>query len=196
MKSRLVAIMLAFFFGWLGLHKFYLGRQTAGLVYLVFCWFPLVWILGFVDMLVLAAMSDATFNERYNSEHYLPHPSQVRPQIRNVQGGAGARSQGVFAELDALLNPQPPVAPPPPDTSAAPSEISGWADLAGPGAPAPQAAAAPEPGLHWPSAPPATQPGSTADELYKLNELRIAGVLTEEEFEAEKKKLMAKPARF
>ncbi|WP_218966776.1 TM2 domain-containing protein [Snodgrassella alvi] len=36
-KSRIVAALLAFFLGGLGIHKFYLNQNLQGILYLVFC---------------------------------------------------------------------------------------------------------------------------------------------------------------
>ena len=35
-KNKIVAALLAFFLGTLGIHKFYLGKTTAGIIMLVF----------------------------------------------------------------------------------------------------------------------------------------------------------------
>ena len=37
MKSKTTAVLLAFFLGGLGLHKFYLGKTFQGFLYLIFC---------------------------------------------------------------------------------------------------------------------------------------------------------------
>jgi len=34
-KSRLVAFLLCFFFGWLGAHRFYLGKNATGIVWML-----------------------------------------------------------------------------------------------------------------------------------------------------------------
>jgi len=41
-KNKLVAGLLALFFGWIGIHKFYLGKKSAGIIMLV------VSLLGFI----------------------------------------------------------------------------------------------------------------------------------------------------
>ena len=38
MKNKTVAILLAFFLGGIGVHKFYLGNAMLGVVYLLLCW--------------------------------------------------------------------------------------------------------------------------------------------------------------
>ncbi|MBQ7138712.1 MAG: TM2 domain-containing protein [Clostridia bacterium] len=52
-RSRLVALLLCFFLGIIGAHKFYLGRFGLGLVYLfTYGLFGIGWL---VDMIVLLA---------------------------------------------------------------------------------------------------------------------------------------------
>ncbi len=65
-KNKTLAALLAFFLGGLGIHKFYLGKTTAGILYLLFCWTLIPAILAFVDFLILIFMSDNNFNAKYN----------------------------------------------------------------------------------------------------------------------------------
>lgn len=73
-KNRIIAAALAFFLGYLGFHKFYLGRHGAGMVMLA-CGL-LGWILffiptaiigavAFVEAIIYIAISDEAFFERY-----------------------------------------------------------------------------------------------------------------------------------
>lgn len=48
MKSKSTAIVLALFLGGVGLHKFYLGKNFQGFLYLVFCW---TFIPAFISLL-------------------------------------------------------------------------------------------------------------------------------------------------
>ena len=52
-KSKFLAALLAFFFGGLGAHKFYLGKYGLGILYILFPFFSLI--------LALAADSEAIF---------------------------------------------------------------------------------------------------------------------------------------
>jgi len=55
-KSKLAAALLAFFLGCFGIHRFYLGHTTIGIIQLVLCVFtcgiiPTIW--GWVDMVLI-----------------------------------------------------------------------------------------------------------------------------------------------
>ena len=72
-KNRYVAAVLAFLFGWLGLHKFYLGKTTAGIIMLIagtvgwglvipglVCAF-----IAFIETIIYLVKSDQSFYEDY-----------------------------------------------------------------------------------------------------------------------------------
>ncbi len=44
-KNALIAIVLAIFLGTFGVHKFYQGKITWGIIYILFCWtgIPTIW---------------------------------------------------------------------------------------------------------------------------------------------------------
>ena len=68
-RNRIVAALLAFFFGTLGIHRFYLGRTGSGIAMLVMtCTVVGMLITGpwaFVDMIRYLIMSDEEFAARY-----------------------------------------------------------------------------------------------------------------------------------
>jgi TM2 domain-containing membrane protein YozV len=52
-KSRLVALILCLFFGWLGIHRFYVGKIGTGILMIVLCFgFFGLWV--FVDFIMIA----------------------------------------------------------------------------------------------------------------------------------------------
>lgn len=65
-RSRTTAIILAFFLGAVGIHKFYLGQTTAGVVYLLFFWTCIPAFLALIDFIVLLVMDDDKFDDKYN----------------------------------------------------------------------------------------------------------------------------------
>lgn len=63
LSKRKTAIFLAFFLGWAGIHRFYIGQLGWGLMYLVlfYLFAPLSVILSWIDALRYALMSDDEF---------------------------------------------------------------------------------------------------------------------------------------
>jgi TM2 domain-containing membrane protein YozV len=77
-KSKIAAVLLAFFLGGLGLHKFYLGRNKAGILYLVFFWTFVPAILGLIDAIVLLVKDQREFSgtvSKGNSKEKPFYPS-------------------------------------------------------------------------------------------------------------------------
>lgn len=64
MKDRKIAAVLAFFFGGLGVHKFYLGQIIWGVIYLIFCWTGIPTLISFIEGILLLLESDENFNKR------------------------------------------------------------------------------------------------------------------------------------
>jgi len=166
MKDKSTAAILALFMGGIGVHKFYLGRIGAGIAYLVFAFTFVPALLGLIDFFILALMDQDEFNRRYNSHALQPGVvvNMLPPQYPPPQG-----------------YPYPPPYPPP---TVHPSHA--------------------HPGVMYPPQPqmphgyppqPQPQPGRSLDELAqqleRLNELRIAGLLTDEEFAQQKARLLA-----
>ncbi|MBZ5709863.1 NINE protein [Nannocystis pusilla] len=183
MKDKNIASILAFplFGGW-GAHKFYLGQVGAGIVYLAFAWTLIPAIIAFFEFIILALMDRDEFNRRYNGGNAL----SGAPVVVNMLPPAPAYYPPNHAQY-------PPGYPQP-----------GYPQ---PGYPYPPGA---YPGVY----PPGTQPGQVAsgtgpsgqeasaagrggaavDEVIarieKLNELRIAGLLTDEEFAQQKARVL------
>lgn len=64
-KSRIVAAILAFFLGAIGGHKFYLGQNGLGFLYLIFFWTFIPAIIAFIEGIIYLTMSDADFARKY-----------------------------------------------------------------------------------------------------------------------------------
>lgn len=76
-KKRSLACALAIAGGWCGVHKFYLGEQVAGWIYLFWFWTLVPLLLSFYEALILSQMSLVTFNMTYNLDIIL---SQILPE--------------------------------------------------------------------------------------------------------------------
>ena len=66
MRNRVVALILILVAWPLGIHKFYLGSNFAGIMYLLFSWTLIPGILSFFEFLGLAFMSEEAFNRKFN----------------------------------------------------------------------------------------------------------------------------------
>ena len=63
--KRLIAALLALLFGGFGIHKFYLGQKTHGVLYLVFFWTTIPFFLGIIDAARYLLLDDEEFAARY-----------------------------------------------------------------------------------------------------------------------------------
>jgi TM2 domain-containing membrane protein YozV len=65
-KDKIVAIILCWLLGWIGIHKFYLGQSSAGILYVLFFWTAIPAIVAFFEFFILAFMSETEFNRQFN----------------------------------------------------------------------------------------------------------------------------------
>ncbi|WP_344833002.1 TM2 domain-containing protein [Chryseobacterium ginsenosidimutans] len=66
MRSKFTTALLAFFLGGLGIHRFYLGQNKLGLLYLLFCWTFIPALISLIDFFIFIFMSEDNFNYKYN----------------------------------------------------------------------------------------------------------------------------------
>ena len=64
-KSKIVAALLAILLGGLGIHKFYLGQNGKGVLYLLLCWTYVPGILGIIEGIMILTSTDQKFQEKY-----------------------------------------------------------------------------------------------------------------------------------
>lgn len=63
--SKAVLLLLTFFFGGLGAHKFYLGKWWQGALYVLFFWTLVPALVALVEFVVYCFTSEARLNEKY-----------------------------------------------------------------------------------------------------------------------------------
>jgi TM2 domain-containing membrane protein YozV len=182
MKDKNLAAILAFpLFGGMGAHKFYLGQVGAGIVYLAFAWTLIPAIVAFFEFIILALMDKDEFNRRYNGGNALASSPVVVNMLPPAQPyyppqyPPGAYPPGVYPQG---MYPPPGYPPPGYPPGAYPYPHGAY----------PQGHVAYGPGPHGQPQPP--RGDDIIAKLEKLNELRIAGLLTDEEFAQQKARLL------
>lgn len=108
-KSKGIALVLTFFFGCWGAHKFYLGDTKKGFIYLVlgfiglFTWLPLfiTGILSLIDFFKLIFMSDEEFNSEFcSATHNVTVQPEFTPTSRIISDVETTDVEEVVAEND------------------------------------------------------------------------------------------------
>jgi hypothetical protein len=64
-RNRIAAALFALLLGGIGIHKFYLGRVVAGVLYLLFCWTLIPALIALIEGIVYLTMSDDAFRAKY-----------------------------------------------------------------------------------------------------------------------------------
>jgi len=65
MNKRSKAIVLALFFGGVGVHKFYLDQPIRGMFYLLFCWTFIPAIIAIIDIIYYLLLGDEKFDKKF-----------------------------------------------------------------------------------------------------------------------------------
>ena len=65
-RERWVAVILAFFFGWFGAHKFYLGQPGWGVLYFLLSETCIPAVMGLFEGVWYLLMEQDEFNAKYN----------------------------------------------------------------------------------------------------------------------------------
>ena len=97
MKNKVVAALLAFFGGWMGLHKFYLRDSGAGIFYIFLSMmtikvFPVSLLLSVIDGLRYLMMSPEDFDRKFNRQRGRTRGRNNRGKVRKYDREATRRS--------------------------------------------------------------------------------------------------------
>ncbi|MBW2617117.1 MAG: TM2 domain-containing protein [Deltaproteobacteria bacterium] len=66
--NKVALVLLTFFLGGLGVHKFYLGKYVQGVIYFLFFWTLIPGIIAFVEFIIYACTSDERLQEKYTAK--------------------------------------------------------------------------------------------------------------------------------
>lgn len=69
MKNKITACILAILLGWIGVHKFYLGKWGQWILYALFCWTYIPLILWFIEWLYYLILKKEEFDIMYNTDY-------------------------------------------------------------------------------------------------------------------------------
>jgi TM2 domain-containing membrane protein YozV len=97
MRNRTAAILICFFGGYFGIHKFYLGNPILGLLYLFFFWTCIPGIVAFFEFLGLCFMSDREFDARFN---YAEESNLLTQSTRYPMASARSRQEATSTLYD------------------------------------------------------------------------------------------------
>ena len=74
MKNKNAAALLAFFGGFIGLHRFYLGQVGLGILYVLLLFTGISAILGILDSILFFTMNPDVFDAKYNRNFQRRRP--------------------------------------------------------------------------------------------------------------------------
>ncbi len=86
-RDPTIAILLGVFLGGFGAHRFYLGENGAGVVYLIFFWAFIPWIVAWIECI---GMSEKV--ERYNQAK----ATEIAARVRILCAGQTSASAAAF----------------------------------------------------------------------------------------------------
>lgn len=95
--NKVALLLLIFFLGGLGAHRFYLRRNLSGILYLVFFWTYIPSILALIEFVIVAFKSEVELQQRY--------PEGANSKAVVVAMLSGLVGIGLLGFLAALLIP-------------------------------------------------------------------------------------------
>lgn len=110
MKNKTLAAVLSLLLGGIGIHKFYLGKNKQGILYLLFFWTFIPSILGLIDAIKLFMMSNEDFDFKYNKKYVSFYNSSSKPRydetdsniVKDIKSLFDLKEKGAITEEEYL----------------------------------------------------------------------------------------------
>lgn len=96
MKNKFIAAILAFLGGWLGLHKFYLGKIGTGIIYILFTWTGIPAFVAFFEGILFLVMDNRVFDAKFNRR------LSAAPMQGSFQGSPSYHHESTKEKVSAL----------------------------------------------------------------------------------------------
>ena len=99
-KNKYIAAALAAFLGGLGIHKFYLRKNTLGAIYLFFYWTAIPFVVGVIDAIVLLFMSQEKFEAHYKRSSPIMNEKQHKANrvVKPIESGNASLESGLMVD--------------------------------------------------------------------------------------------------
>lgn len=72
LKDQTIAALLCAFLGAFGGHRFYLGKNGSGIIYILLCWTGIPTIIALVELIMIAFASPQKWANQYNNGQLMP----------------------------------------------------------------------------------------------------------------------------
>lgn len=97
-KEKDIAGILALLFGFIGLHRFYLGQRGKGILYLLLAFTGISAVLGLIDAFTFFSMDNKSFDIKYNRDflRVLPKKEYKNSEKRDA-GSLNHNKKGKFS---------------------------------------------------------------------------------------------------
>lgn len=103
MKKKSTAVLLCFFLGGFGIHRFYLGQTGLGVAYLLFSWTLIPLFIALIDFIGFLCMSDEKFNRKYNAVEEIAVSAMPNNNVNTVAINMGGPMTAIATSSDEIV---------------------------------------------------------------------------------------------